>query len=207
MSLTQILMVSLIGYLFGCLQTAYLLGKLIRKTDIREHGSGNAGASNVTMVMGWKYGLLTATVDVLKGIIPVVVVKALYPDQPVLAYFSGLAAIFGHIFPFYLGFRGGKGVATLVGMFLGYQRPLGLLLMALMIVLPLIFDYIVVGSLTVFALLAILTFVLNLPWWCQITALSLTLVATVKHCENIARIRKGEEVHIRAVLKRRMGEW
>lgn len=201
MQLLQIIIVSLIGYLFGCIQTAYFLSKIINKTDIRQHGSGNAGASNVTLVMGWKYGLITASIDVLKGILPVVIVRALYPTTPALAYFAGMAAIFGHLFPFYLKFRGGKGVATLMGMFLGYQWPLGLMLMGMMIVLPLLFDYIVVGSLTVFVLLPILTFMLKMPWLCKIIASVLTIIAFIKHAENIQRIRTDEEVRISEVLK------
>jgi glycerol-3-phosphate acyltransferase PlsY len=203
MQTSQILIASLIGYLFGCIQTAYFVGKTIGKTDIRQHGSGNAGASNITVVMGWKYGFITATIDVLKGILPVVIVRALYPDTPALAYFAGMAAILGHIFPFYLRFRGGKGVATLVGMFLGYQWPLSLLLIGVMIALPLLFDFIVVGSLTVFVLLSVFTFMLKMPWLCRIIALLLTIIAFIKHAENVQRIRKDEEVRISEVLKRK----
>jgi glycerol-3-phosphate acyltransferase PlsY len=192
----------LIGYLFGCIQTAYILGKLVGKMDIRKTGSGNAGASNVTIILGWKYGIITAVVDVLKGVVPVVLVKALYPSVPALAYLAGLAAIAGHIFPFYLGFTGGKGVATLLGMLLGYDFRWGLVFVAVMIVMPLTFDYIVAGSLTVFTGLPILTYSLALPPVCLVTALVLTIIAYVKHWENVQRIRAGAEIRIKDTLKR-----
>ncbi|MBN1873290.1 MAG: glycerol-3-phosphate 1-O-acyltransferase PlsY [Anaerolineae bacterium] len=203
MTITQILIAALIGYLFGCIQTAYLLGKFVGRFDIRQMGSGNAGASNVTVIMGWKYGIITGILDILKGIVPVLIVKTLYLDTPALAYFAGQAAILGHIFPFYLNFRGGKGVATLVGMFLGYHWPFGLLLVGLMIVLPFTFDFIVVGSLTVFTVSAILTFVLELPWLCKLTALVLTVIAFIKHAENIQRIRNNEEVRMSDTFKKK----
>ena len=109
----QAIIAILIGYAFGCIQPAYFLGKMIGKMDIREQGSGNAGASNITAIMGWKYGVIVGLVDILKGIFAVLVVRWIYPDSPDLAYLSGIMAILGHIFPFYLKFRGGKGVATL----------------------------------------------------------------------------------------------
>ncbi len=115
----QAIIAILIGYAFGCIQSAYFLSKMFGKMDIREHGSGNAGASNITAIMGLKYGFFVALIDILKGIFAVLVVKWIFPNIPDLAYLSGIMAIIGHIFPFYLKFRGGKGVATLVGMMIG----------------------------------------------------------------------------------------
>lgn len=201
MTTIQIFIAALIGYLFGCIQTAYILSKVVGGFDIRQRGTGNAGASNITVQMGLKYGIITGIFDILKGIAAVLIVKSLYPTASnALAYFAGQIAVLGHIFPFYLKFRGGKGVATLVGMFLGYQWAFGLLLIGLMIILPLVSDFIVVGSLTVFTVLSILTFVLELPWLCKITALGLTLIAFIKHADNVQRIRYNEEVRVSEVF-------
>ncbi|MDF1514714.1 MAG: glycerol-3-phosphate 1-O-acyltransferase PlsY [Anaerolineae bacterium] len=199
---SQVAISILIGYGFGCVQTAYILGRLVGKMDIRGQGSGNAGASNVTMVLGWKYGILTATLDVMKGILPVVLVKTLYPNESTMAFLSGMAAIAGHIFPFYLRFRGGKGVATLLGALIGIDVRLGLIFMVVMIVLPLYFDYIVVGSLTVFTALPVACLVLRLPAICLVVSALLTIIAYVKHMENVKRIMAGTEVRISATLKR-----
>jgi len=138
---TKTIIAILIGYAFGCIQSAYFFSKIVGKMDIREHGSGNAGASNITTIMGVKFGFIVGLVDVLKGIFAVLVVKWIYPDSPDLAYLSGIMAILGHIFPFYLKFRGGKGVATLVGMMFGLNWKLGILF-ALLVALPaLLADY------------------------------------------------------------------
>lgn len=203
MQLVEGLIVMLIGYIFGCFQTAYIIGKSVGKMDIRDKGSGNAGASNVTMVLGWKFGILTATVDVLKGLLPVLIVKTLYPATPALAFLAGLSAILGHMFPFYLRFRGGKGVATLLGLLLGYDVRWGLIFTLTMIVLPLVFDYVVIGSLTVFAGLPVLTYGLSLAPVCLWFALILTVIAYAKHMENLRHIRSGEEVHVSDAMKRR----
>lgn len=201
--ITQVLISLLIGYLFGCIETAYFLGKLVRHIDIRREGSGNAGASNVVTVLGLKYGVITGVVDILKGVLSVVIVRALYPDLPALAYAAGMAAIVGHIFPFYLGLRGGKGVATLVGMMLGYDWRLGLLFIVVLVGVAGVVDYIAVGSLTVFTLLPIVTFALKLPLIVQLGALTLAVIAYVKHVENVQRIRNGTELRVRATIMKK----
>ncbi len=148
--LYQIIIALLVGYLFGSIQPAYFLSKLVAKTDIREHGSGNAGASNITAIMGWKYGFIVAFIDVLKAMLAVLLIKWIYPHSPDLAYLAGIMAIIGHLFPFYMNFRGGKGVAALVGMMLGINWKLGILFMFLVALPALLADYIVAGSLKAF---------------------------------------------------------
>ncbi len=203
MQTTQIIIAVLIGYVLGSIQPAFILGKLVRHIDIRQQGSGNAGASNVVIVLGWKYGVITGLVDILKGVLSVVIVRALYPTAPTLAYAAGMAAIVGHVFPFYLGFRGGKGVATLVGMMLGYDYRLGVLSIAVTTIVALATDYIAIGSITVYTLLPIVTFILKFPLAVQIAAILLAIIAYLKHIENIQRIRKGEEPHVRATIKKK----
>ncbi len=202
MQITQSVVAILIGYALGCIQTAFFVGELVRHIDIRQQGSGNAGASNVVTVLGWKYGVITGLVDILKGVLAVIIVRAVYPSFPALAYSAGLAAIVGHIFPFYLGFRGGKGVATLVGMMFGFDYRFGLLFVAVMLVVTLATDYIAIASITVFTLLPVVTFILKFPLAVQIAAALLTILAYVKHAENVQRIRNGAEPHVRATLKR-----
>ena len=197
---TKTIIAILIGYAFGCIQSAYFLSKMVGKMDIREHGSGNAGASNITTIMGVKFGFIVGLVDVLKGIFAVVVVKWIYPDSPDLAYLSGIMAILGHIFPFYLKFRGGKGVATLVGMMFGLNWKLGILF-ALLVALPaLLIDYIVAGSFTAFIALPVVTYILEYPLVFTIMGVCLTILCFYLHRANIQRIINKEEVKIRAVL-------
>jgi glycerol-3-phosphate acyltransferase PlsY len=190
----------LIGYALGCIQSAYLIGKVFGKLDIREHGSGNAGASNTVTILGVKYGVIVGLIDILKGLFAVVIVKWIYPESPSLAYLSGLMAIIGHMFPFYLRFRGGKGVATLIGMMIGVNWKLGLLFALLVIVPAAITDYIVSGSFTTFIALPIVTYLRGYSIPILILSLALTGVCFYLHRENIKRILAKEELKISAVL-------
>jgi len=199
----QTIITILIGYAFGCIQAAYILSKMVGKMDIREHGSGNAGASNITAIMGWKYGFIVGLVDVLKGLFAVLIVKWIYPDSPDLAYLSGIMAIIGHIFPFYMKFRGGKGVATLVGMMFGLNWKLGILFVLLVAIPALLADYIVIGSFTSFIALPIVTFILGYPIVFTIIGICLTVLSFYLHRANIKRIINKEELKISAVIKKK----
>jgi len=194
---------ALIGYALGCIQTAFILSKTAGKMDIREHGSGNAGASNITTIMGVKYGVIVGAVDVLKGLFAVLVLKWIYPANPDLAYLAGIFAILGHIFPFYMKFRGGKGVATLVGMMFGLDWKLGVLFALLVIIPAAITDYIVVGSFTTFIALPIVTYLLDYPLLFVFIGICLTVLIFYLHRFNIQRIRAGEETRISSVLKKK----
>ena len=198
----QTIITILIGYAFGCIQAAFIISKTIGKMDIREHGSGNAGASNITTIMGVKYGFIVGLVDVLKGLFAVLVVKWIYPGSPDLAYLAGIMAILGHIFPFYMNFRGGKGVATLIGMMFGLNWKLGVLFALLVIIPALVTDYIVIGSFTTFIALPIATCYLAYPLAFSIIALFLTVLVFYLHRFNIQRIRNKEETRISSVLKK-----
>jgi glycerol-3-phosphate acyltransferase PlsY len=201
--ITQTIIASLIGYLFGIIQPAYFLSKVVGKMDIREHGSGNAGASNITTMMGLRYGVVVGLVDILKGIFAVFVVKWIYPYSPDLAYLSGIMAILGHIFPFYMKFQGGKGVATLVGMMFGLNWKLGILF-ALLVALPaLMTDYIVAGSFGVFITLPIVTYLMGYPIVFTLVSVGLTILCFYLHRANIQRIMNKEELKISAVIKKK----
>lgn len=190
----------LIGYLFGCIQSAYLLGRLVGKVDIREKGSGNAGASNVTTILGVKYGVIVGVVDILKGMFAVLVVKWIFPNSPSLAYLSGLMAVVGHIFPFYLRFKGGKGVAALVGMMFGVDWQLGVFFFLLVAIPALLTDFIVAGSFTTFIALPIVSYLRGYSIWILVLSIALTILCFYLHRENIRRILAGEELKIRAVV-------
>lgn len=196
----QVLISALIGYLFGCIQSAYLIGKLAGKLDIRDHGSGNAGASNITSTLGLKYGVVVGLVDILKGFFAVLVVRLIYPGDLGLAYLAGLMAVVGHIFPFFMKFRGGKGVATLAGMMFGIDWKLGVLFVLLVGVPALITDYIVAGSFSTFIALPIVTYLLGLSVPLILFSLVLTALCFYLHRANIQRIRAKEELKISTVI-------
>lgn len=113
----------LISYLIGAFPTAVLAGKVLKGIDIRKEGSGNVGATNTWRVLGWRAGVAVLAIDLAKGVIAATVIaklplRPLPLDQAVVAILCGLAAVIGHVFPVYIGFRGGKGVATATGMLL-----------------------------------------------------------------------------------------
>ena len=184
--LYPILISLLIGYAFGCIQSAYLLGRLVGKMDIREHGL--------------RYGVIVGLVDILKGLLAVLVIRWIFPEPPYLAFLAGLMAVVGHLFPFYMNFRGGKGVAALVGMMFGLNWKLGILFVLLVAVPAFITDYIVAGSFTTFIALPVVAYVSGYPIVLLIFSLVLTGLCFYLHRENIQRIRKGEELKIRSVL-------
>jgi glycerol-3-phosphate acyltransferase PlsY len=196
----QVLVSALIGYLFGCIQSAYLIGKLAGKLDIRDHGSGNAGASNITSTLGLKYGVIVGLVDILKGFFAVLVVSLIYPNDLSMTYLAGLMAVVGHIFPFFMKFRGGKGVATLAGMMFGIDWKLGVLFVLLVAIPALITDYIVAGSFSTFIALPIITYLLDLSVPLILFSLVLTGLCFYLHRANIQRIMAKEELKISTVI-------
>ena len=197
----QTIITILIGYAFGCIQAAYFISKMVGKMDIREHGSGNAGASNITAIMGWKYGFIVGSVDILKGMFAVLVTKGIFPDSPDLAYLSGIMAIIGHISPFYMNFRGGKGVAALVGMMIGLNWKLGILFGLLVAIPALLTDYIVAGSFATFIALPVVTYILGYPFVFTLISVCLTILCFYLHRANIQRIINKEELKISMVIE------
>lgn len=194
------LLAILIGYAFGMIQAAYFVSKIFGKMDIREHGTGNAGASNITTIMGVKFGFIVGFVDVLKGMLAVLTLKWFFPETPHLAVLAGMMTILGHIFPAFINFRGGKGVAALVGLFFGLDWKLGILFILLVAIPAFLTDYIVVGSLTAFIALPIAVYWLGYPLYLVILGAALTLLAFWLHRGNLQRIRDKEETTISSVL-------
>ena len=192
-------LIVLIGYLLGSLNLATLLAKR-RGVDIRAGGSGNPGASNTVTLMGWKAGVLVAAHDIGKGILAVWLCTKLFPALPFSGALAGVACVLGHIFPFYLHFRGGKGFATYLGITLMLNWKFFLCLLVAIAILVLVTDYIVVGTMTT---------VVSFPVYCALTrnyvlALLLcvaSLVIIYKHRANLVRICSGTEIKVRAAGK------
>lgn len=197
------LVASFAGYFLGSFQTAYFLGKIINKIDIREHGTNNAGASNVTTVMGWKYGVATALVDILKGIVAVLFIRFFFSKSDIFPFIAGSTAVLGHIFPYYLGFRGGKGLATMLGMTLAYDYRIGLILFLVVLIITIVTDYIALGAIVMYSLFPILTLYFGHPIEGVYIGITLALIAYFKHYGNFIRIKNNEESGLRAALKKR----
>ncbi|MBQ7064735.1 MAG: glycerol-3-phosphate 1-O-acyltransferase PlsY [Firmicutes bacterium] len=193
----------LLGYAFGCIQTAYIVGKLTRKIDIRDYGSGNSGATNAIRVLGTKVGLICMAGDILKGLIALIVASYIFGyDQKYLLLYTGIGAVLGHNFPFYMGFRGGKGVAVTIGImaFMDYRIFLIAGIPALIVLAAT--RYMSLASLLFVTIFPICTavFYLGQPHGLEVTLLSLffTVMIYWRHHSNIERLLKGTE--------RRVGE-
>lgn len=197
----------LIGYVFGLFQTSFFYGKM-KGIDIREHGSGNAGTTNTIRVLGTKAGLLVLAGDILKCILAILLCGALFdashPQEVyLLKLYAAAGAILGHNFPFYLHFKGGKGIAATAGLILAFHPyfiPVGVILFFGAFLTT---HYVSLGSLLVYAGLMIQMVVCGqmglfhapqaiLNEMYILTAL-LTALAYYKHRENIVRLVKGQE--------------
>ena len=135
-----------LGYLLGCSNLAHWLAKW-NNVDFRKGGSGNLGASNTTILLGWKAGVAVAVHDIGKAVLAVLLAKLLFPGQEYVGAAAGVSAVLGHVFPFYLRFKGGKGLASFFGAVLALNWKVGLVIALMLVVITLVTDFI---SLTLF---------------------------------------------------------
>ncbi len=192
-------LVVIISYLVGAIPFGLLFGKLFANIDVRTMGSGNIGATNVLRAAGKKAAILTLIADALKGLAPVLIVGALFQDDVTTAA-SGVAAILGHNFPLYLGFKGGKGVATSFGVVLGVSPGIGLICLLTWLVAAFLWRYSSLSALLAFAVYPILTFLFATPLSRPYALLSLFIFGMIyyRHRENIKRLLAGSEPKIGA---------
>lgn len=198
----------LIGYAFGLFQTAYFYGR-IHGIDIREHGSGNSGTTNALRVLGTKAGLIVFAGDCLKCILAVCVARALFgSSHPDIIYllclYTGAGAILGHNYPFYMGFKGGKGIAATAGLILSFHPYFVVMGVTVFFTAFFTTHFVSLGSLLVYAGLMIEVIVcgqlgvfpgMNQAQLLELYGLTavLTILAYWKHRENIVRLVHGQE--------------
>ncbi|MEO8430034.1 MAG: glycerol-3-phosphate 1-O-acyltransferase PlsY [Acidobacteriota bacterium] len=180
------------GYLIGSISFAVLLVRWKTGKDIRTEGSGNAGATNVLRAHGRTLGLLVALFDVAKGAAAVFLARAVTAD-PRAAAAAAVAAILGHVFPLYYGFRGGKGVATAVGAFLVLAPLPALACIAVFVVVVSLSRYVSLGSVLAMALLPIAAGLFGAPMPAVAAAALAAVLVAFKHLENLKRLARGEE--------------
>ena len=191
----QWLLPALLGYLLGCSNMAFYLARL-RGVDIRDAGSGNAGASNAMVLMGWGAGVLTAVHDIGKSVLAVVLARLLFPEAPYAGLVAGAASVIGHMFPVFLHFRGGKGFASYFGMILSVSWKYALILAAVCVVVTLVTDYIVMATMTTVVTFPVYAAV-ALGWTAFAIAGVTSLIVISKHRENFRRLADGTEIGLR----------
>lgn len=185
----------LVSYFLGAVPTSYLLSRLFAGIDLRQHGSGNLGATNLYRVLGWKYAIPAALVDIAKGVVPVLVFAPQVSDSQLFALACGVAAIVGHVFSLFVGFKGGKGVATAAGVMLALA-PIALLVSAAVWgVLVRLTGYVSLGSIVAAAVLPFAIYLLEdsrtpaLVW----IAAAIAAAVIILHWRNIQRLIRGTE--------------
>lgn len=189
----------LLGYLLGCSNMAHYLAKW-KKADLRAGGSGNLGASNAVVLLGWQAGVLTAVHDIGKSLLAVLLARWLFPELEYAGAAAGVASVLGHIFPFYLKFRGGKGFASYFGMTLALNWKLALCVGIAIVVVTIVTDYIVCGTLT--TIVSVPVYMLITRGW--LLALILCIATAVifwKHRENFPRMLNGTELGLRIAIR------
>ncbi len=189
----------LIAYLLGSIPTAVWYGKTFHKIDVRQHGSGNAGATNTLRVLGNKAGFIVLFIDLLKGFLATSLIYFSNYNINTHEGFNlqislGITAVLGHVFPLFAGFKGGKGIATLLGLVLALNYQIALICVPTFIIVVWITRYISVGSISAAILAAILSFYFyqdNILAICFFCVISLMVIYT--HRANIKRLRAGNE--------------
>lgn len=201
MNLLLIIVAVLGAYLLGSIPTAVWVGKTFHEIDVREHGSGNAGATNTIRVLGWKTGIPVLLIDMAKGwtaaMLPVFL-KAAEPHSAMLVdlqILTGLIAILGHVFPLFAGFRGGKGVATVAGAMLAIHPILTLASFGVFLIVLIITGIVSVSSMAMGIAFPILLFTLfDTPSLIfKIFSVFIAVALIITHRKNIRRLLKGEE--------------
>lgn len=194
------LFAALLGYLLGSANLTYFLSKA-RGIDARKNGSGNLGASNATVLMGWYAGAAVALHDGLKAAIAVWVCQFMFPETAHVGALAGIASVLGHIFPFYLGFRGGKGLASYMGMTMALDWRVALAVLVLGVILTVATDYIAIATISVATVVPVILGVIKQSLILAGILLLGTVVMYFKHIENIRRIRSGTEIGLRSTAK------
>ena len=190
------ILVIALGYLLGCSNMAKYIAAM-KKVDLSAGGSGNPGASNAVILMGWGAGVLVAVHDIGKAALAVVLARLLFPDAPLIGAAAGVAAVLGHIYPFWMKFQGGKGFASYLGMTIALHWKFAIAVLLLVVAVTLITDYIVAATTTTIVLvpigLGILTQSLILPLILRVAS----LVIAWKHKDNYVRMYNGTEIRFR----------
>lgn len=218
----NLIFVVILSYLAGSIPTSIIISKLVRGIDIREHGSGNAGGSNVFRVLGWKYGILVILLDALKGALAVIIVARLYLDSfpfknitpfddfTLVQIICGVAAVIGHIWTVFAGFRGGKGIATGLGVLIMIVTIDMALALGIFFLVVTFSRYISLGSIAAAVAVPLILIIRENIFGIDIQGyhtvlpftILLALLVIYTHRKNIDRIFKGSENKISFVKKK-----
>jgi len=190
------------SYLLGSIPTAYIAGRMVQGIDIRQHGSGNVGATNTFRVLGKGYGIIVLLIDILKGLLAVVMVGDIFQVPIYMRIVLGLFAVIGHNWTLFLQFKGGKGIATTLGVLIGLSikvPSIGMVLLACIVTWGLVFlvtGYVSLASIIAAVLLPVALLATNhaMPW--ILLGVIFCLLVVIRHKPNIKRLLEGKESQV-----------
>ncbi|MDC3091381.1 glycerol-3-phosphate 1-O-acyltransferase PlsY [Rickettsiales bacterium] len=189
----SVIILLFLGYFFGSIPFGLILSIIFKKNDPRQSGSKNIGATNITRLSGWRLGFLTLILDILKAFVPVKICYILYPE---LVFLVSIAVFLGHLFPCWLKFSGGKGIAVLIGILFALSYVYGIFFLLSWLLIAYIFQYSSLAAIVSSILIYFFTLVqgdLNNSW----LIMFFNLFIIIKHKENIKRLLKKTELKIK----------
>lgn len=193
----RVILSAVIGYLLGSINTSILVGRVFYKTDVREHGSGNAGATNTLRTLGGKAAILVVIGDSLKGVLACLIGRwiagELMPGVYAGEYLGGMFAIIGHNWPIYFGFKGGKGVMTSFAVVLMFSPLSALICLAGFMVVVALTRYVSLGSIVGAVLFPVTALLLGEPPLMVVVGIFLALLIVFRHTSNLKRLLAGNE--------------
>ena len=197
----------ILGYGLGCINFSYILS-MLQGFDLRKYGSGNAGASNVMIIMGRKAGIFVAILDIFKAYMAVKLAAIIFPGALIgtanyASCTAASSAIIGHIFPFYMHFKGGKGLATLGGSILALDYKLFIVLLFLAIVIALATDYICFVPISMAFIFPVTYGYVSGSWVPTLILFASSIFIWYRHMENLKRIKEGTELKFHFLWNRK----
>lgn len=197
----QYLVVMLFSYLVGSINPAYIMARL-RNCDIHQKGSGNPGASNALILFGKLRGVLCAVIDIGKTVLVISLMRHMFSGLRLVYPVAAASCVLGHIFPFYMKFKGGKGLACLTGVVLCYDWRFFLVALTVEVVIALMTDYICSIPLTAAVIFPVCYVALERELWGALTLAVASVVICYRHLENLRRIRQGTELRLSYLWKK-----
>lgn len=190
------------AYLAGSIPTGVWYSKLIHRIDVRELGSGNSGGTNIGRNFGAVAAIIVIAVDILKGCIPILVARQLFPELDWAIMLTGIASVIGHAYPIWAGFRGGKIVATSIGVLLGFNFSIALIQVVTFLVIVFLSSMVSLSAMVSYSLIAVYIFFTLPTKLFGIGFMFIAIFMLYRHRANIQRILKGEESRIKFGLNR-----
>ena len=190
----------LMGYAVGCVNPSYLIAQK-KGFDIRKKGSGNAGASNALILFGKLVGIACALFDIFKALLVIILAETLFPARRLVFAVTGVACIIGHVFPFYMGFKGGKGLACLGGMILCFDPRVFFVMLTIEIFVAILTDYICFVPLSASVIFPFVYGFMRRDATGAVIIAVIAFIMFAKHAENLKRIKNGTEMHFSYLWK------